>query len=65
MGEPVGDNAWAIRVHVKPFVRWVWLGGLMIAAAGFLTLLDRRYRRVRQRIPRPKTQVNALNEAIA
>ena len=65
MGEPVGDNAWAIRVHVKPFVRWVWLGGLMIAAAGFLTLLDRRYRRVRQRIPRPKTPVNALNEAIA
>ena len=45
LGEPVGDGAWAVRVHVKPFVRWIWLGGLMVAAGGFVTLMDRRYRR--------------------
>ncbi len=44
LGEPVGDDAWAIRVHVKPFVRWIWLGGLMLALGGFVTMADKRYR---------------------
>lgn len=45
MGEPVGDNAWAMRVHVKPFVRWIWLGALMMAFGAFLSVLDKRYRK--------------------
>ena len=46
LGERLDDaGAWSVRVHYKPFVRWIWLGGLMIAAGGFVTLLDRRYRR--------------------
>ncbi|MAV27454.1 MAG: heme lyase NrfEFG subunit NrfE [Gammaproteobacteria bacterium] len=45
LGEPVGDDAWAVRVHYKPFVRWIWIGGAMIGLGGFITLLDRRYRR--------------------
>ena len=49
LGEPVGDDAWAVRVHVKPFVRWIWFGGLLIALGGFVTLADRRYRRERAR----------------
>jgi len=47
LGEPVGDNAWAVRVHVKPFVRWIWFGGLLVALGGLVTLADRRYRRER------------------
>jgi cytochrome c-type biogenesis protein CcmF len=47
LGEPVGDTAWAVRLHVKPLVRWVWLGGLLIALGGMLTLFDRRYRAIR------------------
>ncbi|HWV15690.1 MAG TPA: heme lyase CcmF/NrfE family subunit [Cellvibrio sp.] len=46
MGEPVGEKAWAMRVHVKPFVRWIWLGALMMAFGAFLSVLDKRYRRV-------------------
>ena len=49
LGEPVGSNAWAVRVHYKPFVRWIWFGGMFIAIGGFLTVLDRRYRTARQR----------------
>jgi cytochrome c-type biogenesis protein CcmF len=48
LGEKVGDTAWAVRVHVKPFVRWIWLGGLLVALGGLVTLLDKRYRRVRE-----------------
>lgn len=45
LGEPLpGQDAWAVRLHVKPYVRWLWLGGLMMAAGGVLAVLDRRYR---------------------
>jgi len=48
LGEPIGGTAWAVRVHYKPFVRWIWFGGLLIALGGFTTILDRRYRAVKQ-----------------
>ncbi|MEX0943994.1 MAG: heme lyase CcmF/NrfE family subunit [Pseudomonadales bacterium] len=47
LGEPVGDTAWAVRVHYKPFVRWIWMGGLFIAVGGLVTVFDRRYRVIR------------------
>ncbi|HCD56873.1 MAG TPA: heme lyase NrfEFG subunit NrfE [Halieaceae bacterium] len=48
MGEPVGgDGAWAIRLHYKPFVRWMWAGALLMALGGFMTVADKRYRRQR------------------
>jgi cytochrome c-type biogenesis protein CcmF len=45
MGEPLGDNAWAVRVHVKPFVNWIWIGCVVMALGGALAVADRRYRR--------------------
>jgi cytochrome c-type biogenesis protein CcmF len=45
MGEPVSDNAWAMRVHIKPFVRWIWLGALMMALGALLAVADKRYRK--------------------
>jgi len=45
MGEPLGQNAWAIRAHIKPMVNWIWLGVVLMAAGGFLAASDRRYRR--------------------
>jgi cytochrome c-type biogenesis protein CcmF len=48
MGEPIGsDGAWAIRLHYKPFVRWMWGGSILMALGGFLTVADKRYRRQR------------------
>ncbi len=44
LGEPLGGDAWAVRVHVKPFVRWIWLGALLMALGGFVTAADRRFR---------------------
>ncbi|WAC63658.1 heme lyase CcmF/NrfE family subunit [Pseudoxanthomonas sp. SL93] len=45
LGEPLGDGAWALRVHIKPFVRWIWLGAALMALGGFVTATDRRFRR--------------------
>ncbi|WP_295871848.1 heme lyase CcmF/NrfE family subunit [uncultured Zhongshania sp.] len=44
LGEPVGKDAWAVRVHVKPFIRWIWLGALLMALGGLLAICDKRYR---------------------
>lgn len=46
LGEPLGDGAWAVRVHIKPFVRWIWIGALLMALGGLVTAADRRFRRV-------------------
>ena len=27
LGEPLENGAWAVRVHVKPLVRFIWIGG--------------------------------------
>ncbi|KKL79954.1 hypothetical protein LCGC14_2009670, partial [marine sediment metagenome] len=45
LGEPLKGDAWAIRIYVKPFVRWIWFGGLLIAMGGLIAVLDKRYRR--------------------
>jgi cytochrome c-type biogenesis protein CcmF len=45
MGEPLSGDAWAVRLHYKPFVRWIWFGGLLMAFGGVLSALDLRYRR--------------------
>jgi cytochrome c-type biogenesis protein CcmF len=47
LGEPLDNQgtAWAIRIYHKPFIRFIWLGALMMMAGGFLAATDRRYRR--------------------
>jgi cytochrome c-type biogenesis protein CcmF len=52
LGEPMpapsgveGDGgAWSVRVYYKPFIRWIWLGGLLMMAGGLCSAADRRYR---------------------
>ncbi|CUU24794.1 heme lyase CcmF/NrfE family subunit [Duffyella gerundensis] len=44
LGEELDNNTWAVRIYYKPFVRWIWFGGLFMAAGGVLCLLDPRYR---------------------
>ena len=51
LGEPLEEGAWAVRLQVKPFVRWIWLGGMLMAFGGCLSACDPRYRaRVRQKV---------------
>ena len=44
LGEPVGEHAWAVRVHVKPFIRFIWLGAILMALGALLAICDKRYR---------------------
>ncbi|MCW9053090.1 MAG: heme lyase CcmF/NrfE family subunit [Motiliproteus sp.] len=45
LGEPLGDGAWAVRVQMKPFVRWIWLGSIFMGIGGILAVMDKRYRK--------------------
>ena len=45
LGEPLGDGAWAVRAHIKPFVRWIWTGAGLMALGGIVVAFDRRFRR--------------------
>jgi cytochrome c-type biogenesis protein CcmF len=44
LGEDLGAGAWSLRVYHKPFVRWIWLGSLIMAFGAGLAATDRRYR---------------------
>jgi len=44
MGEDVGANAWSLRLQYRPLIRFVWIGALIMAIGGLITLRDRRYR---------------------
>ena len=45
LGERLKGDAWALRIYVKPFVIWIWLGTLFIAVGALVALTDKRYRR--------------------
>ena len=44
LGESLGNGNWSMRIYYKPMVRWIWLGGMMIALGALLAAFDRRYR---------------------
>ena len=44
LGEPLGGEDWSVRLYFKPFIRWIWFGGLLMMAGGLFSLADPRYR---------------------
>ncbi len=49
LGERLSGDAWLVRLYYKPYMFWMWVGGLMMAFGGFLAAADRRYRLARER----------------
>jgi len=60
LGEPLEGGAWAVRIHYKPFVRWIWLGGLLMAIGGALAAADKRYR-LQRAAAVPRDSIAAVN----
>jgi len=57
LGEPLDSTGrvWSVRIYVKAFIRWIWLGAIFMGFGGFIAVLDKRYRKTKSK--------NALNEA--
>ncbi len=49
IGEPIGENAWALRIYNKVYIRWIWLAAIFMALGGVIAATDRRYRLVKVR----------------
>jgi cytochrome c-type biogenesis protein CcmF len=66
LGERIGtDGAWAVRIYVKPFVRWIWLGGLFMMLGGFVAAADRRFRALPERATEPASSARTPSTAPA
>jgi cytochrome c-type biogenesis protein CcmF len=49
LGEPVDDaGGWAVRVYHKPFIRWIWLGAVLMMLGGFWAAADHRFAATRR-----------------
>ena len=44
LGEPLANNQWSMRIYYKPFVRWIWAGGILMMLGALIAVSDRRYR---------------------
>ncbi len=44
LGDQNEAGAWAVRSYYKPLANWIWIGSLIMAFGGLVSLTDRRYR---------------------
>ncbi len=44
LGEPAKPGQWAVRIYYHPLALFIWIGPLLMAAGGFISLSDRRFR---------------------
>ncbi len=44
IGESAAPGAWSVRLYIKPLQGWLWIGVLIMALGGVVSLTDRRYR---------------------
>ncbi len=59
LGDADGKGGWATRVYFNPLVPWIWVGAILMAVGGALSLTDRRLR-----VGAPRRSFNALNSVL-
>jgi cytochrome c-type biogenesis protein CcmF len=61
LGDPLDaqKSEWAVRLYVKPYIRWIWFGALMMAIGGFVVAFDKRFRKPVS-APAPSAPAEAL-----
>lgn len=42
LGQQYDANTWSVRIYYKPFVRWIWLGAILMACGGICAVCTRR-----------------------
>jgi len=56
LGDIAADGTATVRLYFKPFVTFIWLGAILMALGGLLSLSDRRLRVGAPRVARAKPQ---------
>ncbi len=63
LGNQAEDGRWQVRLWWKPFVTWIWYGGLLIALGGAMSLLGRLAVDLRRRWAQRKIADRKADEA--
>ena len=59
LGDADGKGGWATRIYFNPLVPWIWVGAILMAVGGALSLTDRRLR-----VGAPRRSFNALTSVL-
>jgi cytochrome c-type biogenesis protein CcmF len=62
LGDPDGKGAWTLRAYWKPLVPWIWIGPVLMALGGLVSLSDRRWRVGIARRAEPRSAEMAAGE---
>ena len=38
LGEPLEGDYWSVRLYYKPFMRWIWCGGVIMMFGGLIAI---------------------------
>jgi cytochrome c-type biogenesis protein CcmF len=44
LGEAGEGDGWSVRLYHNPLVSWIWIGAVLMALGGLVSLTDRRHR---------------------
>ncbi|MBX3708706.1 MAG: heme lyase CcmF/NrfE family subunit [Gammaproteobacteria bacterium] len=50
LGEPLNEDYWSVRLYYKPFVRWIWFGGIIMMMGGLLSIIKRKENILKKRV---------------
>ena len=62
LGDKLEGDDWAVRIHFKPVVRWIWLGAILMALGATITLTDKRYKKRKEAKVQESEKVDAIEE---
>jgi cytochrome c-type biogenesis protein CcmF len=62
LGEEAQDGRWQLRLWWKPFVTWIWYGGMLVALGGLLALIGRVASDVRRTVARDKIAYRRMRQ---
>ena len=57
LGDKLENDDWAVRIHYKPVVRWIWLGAIFMALGATITLTDKRFKKRKEKKAKAKLDV--------
>lgn len=40
LGEPFADGSWSVRIYYKPFIRWIWGGGVLMVLGALIAVVS-------------------------
>src|SRR3990167_6049553 len=41
LGEPYDNDYWSVRIYYKPFIRFIWIGGLLMMLGCLISIMER------------------------